>query len=249
MLSHSDAVHPSHARASGLALCFYNQPAHRHALQDGEAGHSLACSLTIHIVLSMYGRRSGLSDSLALSAAAAADDDGDLSLASRALHSPTSSSSATFLRRSSSYGHGSPHLHATRKRRQTLTRANDLPTAVLPPDLLARTRAIVDSICVINFDLDVGPGEAQSCRLLLLSDAHCTTPEFDNCYPHASYNAKERSLIAFVGRDSRSSTYSPTSKRHRLTDPCFCFLSTSPPSLTTPRKAIHPLPSAGAYPA
>lgn len=117
----------------------------------------------------MHGRRTGLPDS---------PDDGDLSLASGALHSPTQSSMGTFLRRSSSYGHASPHLQATRKRRQTLTRANDLPTAVLAPELLERVRAIIDSICVVNFDLDTGPS-------------------FDNCYPSASYSAKERSLIAF----------------------------------------------------
>lgn len=104
----------------------------------------------------MYGRRSGLPDALTLSGDI--DDEGDLSLASRALHSPTQSSSSHFLRRSSSYGHGSPNLHAARKRKQTLTRANDLPTAVLPPELLERTRAVLDSICVINFDLDSGPG-------------------------------------------------------------------------------------------
>lgn len=129
----------------------------------------------------MQARRSRPPDSLLLSSATPRaqssgggplhdiDDEGDLSLATRALHSPTQSSFSTFsnnttpgrslLRRSSSYGHGSPitHIH-TRKRKQTLTRANDLPTAILPPELLERTKQVLDSICIINFDLDTGPG-------------------------------------------------------------------------------------------
>ncbi|KAK9894899.1 DUF1630-domain-containing protein [Cystobasidium minutum MCA 4210] len=154
----------------------------------------------------MYGRRAGPPDSLMLSSTKKPvltqtpsktdldiDDEGDLSLATRALHSPTQSSFSTFnsngghnlapgnslLRRSSSYGGGSPSTHNhTRKRKQTLTRAHDLPTAVLPQELLERTKQVIDSICIINFDLDSGP-------------------EFDNCYPPADYSAKERSLIAF----------------------------------------------------
>lgn len=135
----------------------------------------------------MYGRRAGPPDSLMLSSTKKPvltqtpsktdldiDDEGDLSLATRALHSPTQSSFSTFnsngghnlapgnslLRRSSSYGGGSPSTHNhTRKRKQTLTRAHDLPTAVLPQELLERTKQVIDSICIINFDLDSGPGE------------------------------------------------------------------------------------------
>lgn len=111
------------------------------------------------------------------------DDEGDLSLASRALHSPTQSAFSSFsnvhhahahvhahphahappgvLRRSSSHGHASPAAnghHHLRKRIHTLTRANPLPTSVLPQELLERLRQVIDSICVVNFDIDIGPG-------------------------------------------------------------------------------------------
>jgi hypothetical protein len=101
----------------------------------------------------MQARRAGsrIPEAVSVSAVPHPDDEGDLSLASRALHSPTIAGSS-LLRRSLS------HVNNTRKRSQTLRRANELPTAVLSPELHARTRAVIETIAIVNFDLDAGPG-------------------------------------------------------------------------------------------
>ena len=103
------------------------------------------------------------------------DDGGDLSLASTSalrLDSPPLADSTErrpsvgvgiafpshlrpgTLRRSSSHNAGS----SSSARRGTLTRSNDLPTSVLAPELLANLRDWIETVAVVNFDLDRGPG-------------------------------------------------------------------------------------------
>lgn len=72
------------------------------------------------------------------------------------------------LRRSSSHNAGSSSSASAspsagvdgspRARRGTLTRSNDLPTSVLAPELLANLRDWIETVAVVNFDLDRGPG-------------------------------------------------------------------------------------------
>ena len=97
------------------------------------------------------------------------EDDGDISLAST-LHAPPlddeqlqwQQQRPSQLRRASSQGAqagrgGSGH----RKRNSTLMRVNDLPTAVLPSELLNRMKEWIETIVIVNFDLDRGPGMLQ----------------------------------------------------------------------------------------
>lgn len=116
-------------------------------------------------------------------------EDGDISLATTlpspplgtSNSRPGSSNGSVFLerpsqlRRSSSHhspssGSSSPGLgigggplgqagsHA-RKRKSTLTRVNEMPTTLLPVDFLARLKEWIETVVIVNFDLDRGPGE------------------------------------------------------------------------------------------
>ena len=86
-------------------------------------------------------------------------DDGDISLAST-LPSPKTAERPELghLRRSSSQNNALPHQASHRKRKSTLTRANDLPTAILPPEFIQRLGEWIECVTIVNFDLDVGPG-------------------------------------------------------------------------------------------
>lgn len=55
-----------------------------------------------------------------------------------------------------------PAIRYSHRRKQTLTRENELPTAVLPTEVLDKIHAVIDSICIVRFDLDSGPGKMHS---------------------------------------------------------------------------------------
>ena len=66
-------------------------------------------------------------------------------------------------------GGAGPAAGASRKRKSTLTRVNDLPTTLLPVDYLARLNDWIETVVIVNFDLDRGPGALALTRLCLFT--------------------------------------------------------------------------------